>query len=229
MALGGCAELGIDASVLDELIRAPGGGLSESTVVSGLKEALRIGTERTVTRTARQGGFLDNPLVRIALPENLDKIAQGLRAVRLGGPADELEVTMNRAAEQASAEATELFWNALSEMTISDAYGILNGPDDAATSYFRGRTEDALRQRFSPVVEQAMAEVGLYRAYDELLDRAQVLSLFTDPTVELDRYVTDEALDGLFTILQEEEQRIRRDPAARTTELLRTVFGDRGA
>jgi hypothetical protein len=110
-------------------------------------------------------------------------------------------------------------------MSISDAYGILNGPDDAATRYFRSRTEDSLRTRFSPVVESAMQDVGLYQAYDALVDRASVLTWFQDPTVELNRYVTDETLDGLFTVLAQEEQRIRTDPVARSTELLRKVFG----
>ncbi|MEM7410307.1 MAG: DUF4197 domain-containing protein [Myxococcota bacterium] len=224
----GCAELGIDPALVEELLQIRGAGLSESQIASGLKEALKVGTERTVTRTARQGGFLDNPLVRIVLPDELAEIADRLRSIHLGGPADELEVAMNRAAERASAEAKTIFWDAVTSMTIQDAVRILNGPDDAATVYFRSRTEDALRSRFSPVVSAAMEQVGLYRAYDELVTRSRVLSLFADPTVELNRYVTDEALDGLFTILREEEQRIRRDPAARTTELLRQVFGGLG-
>jgi len=224
----GCAELGIDPGAMDQILGAAGGpssGLDEGTVASGLKEALRVGTERSVAQTSRAGGFLDDPLLHIVLPDELDTLARGLRAVGMGSQVDALEVSMNRAAEQASGEAKAVFWQAVSSMSISDAYGILNGPDDAATSYFRSRTEGTLRERFSPVVERAMQEVGLYRTYDALVARYSALSLFQSPTVELNRYVTDETLDGLFSVLAQEEQRIRTDPLARSSELLRTVFG----
>lgn len=225
----GCAELGIDASAVEQILSAGGGGnsagLDEGTVVSGLKEALRVGTERSVAQTSKQGGFLDNPLLRIALPDQLDTVAKGLRAVGMGGQVDALEVTMNRAAEQASGEAKDVFWQAVSSMSISDAFGILNGPDDAATTYFRGRTEGSLRERFSPVVEGAMQKVGLYQAYDGVLSKYSALSLFSDPKVELNGYITDETLDGLFSVLADEEKKIRTDPVARTTDLLQKVFG----
>jgi len=226
LVLGGCAELGIDPAAVGQVLRAGGGaGLDRGTVVAGLKQALEVGTERSVARTSQRGGFLDDPLLRIALPEDLQTMAKGLRSVGMGAQVDALEVSMNRAAEQASAEATEVFWQAVSEMSIEDAFGILNGPEDAATTYFRGRTEDRLRQRFAPVVDGAMRQVGLYQAYDALLSRYQALAFFSDPTVELNRYVTDGTLDGLFTVLAQEEQRIRTDPVARSTDLLRTVFG----
>ena len=226
-----CAELGIDPAMVEQVLTAAGNGrgvgLSESTVAAGLKEALEVGTERSVVRTSKHGGFLDDPLLRIALPEELDTMAEGLRAVGLGGEVDQLEVTMNRAAERASGEAKQVFWDAVKSMTIADAMGILNGPDDAATRYFRDRTEGRLRERFSPVVDGAMRQVGLYQAYDRLLGQYQLLALFTNPTVELNRYVTDETLDGLFLVLAGEEKRIREDPLARSTDLLRTVFGRR--
>lgn len=228
LGLVGCAELGIDASAVEDILDAAGSqgaSLDRGTVVAGLKEALRVGTERSVSRTSQRGGFLDDPLLRIALPDELETAATGLRAVGLGAKVDELEVTMNRAAERASGEATQVFWQAVSSMSIQDAYGILNGPDDAATTYFRGRTEGTLRQRFAPVVDGAMEQVGLYRAYDQLVASYSALALLQDPKAELNRYVTDETLDGLFTVLAQEEQRIREDPVARSTELLRKVFG----
>ena len=217
-----CAELGIDPAVVDELLRASG---SDAKALAGVREALRIGAERGVARTARPGGFLENPVVRIALPPELRDIGKALRAVGFNGTVDEIETTMNRAAEQASGEAADLLVTAVRNLTIRDAQAIVDGPDDAATRYFRASSEDALRARFEPIVEVAMKRVGLYRAYDELRDRHQLLSLFGDPTVDLNRYVTDQTLEGLFTVLSEEEQRIRTDPAARTTELLRDVFG----
>lgn len=202
-------------------------GLSESTVVAGLKQALQVGTERAIASTSKPGGFLEDPLLRIALPDDLDRMAKGLRAVGLGSQVDQLEVTMNRAAEAASAEAATVFWDAIRSMTISDAMGILHGGDDAATEYFRSRTEGTLRERFSPVVDDAMKQVGLVRLYDQLVGRSQLLGLFGSPTVDLDRYVTDQTLDGLFLVLAGEEKRIREDPVARSTDLLRTVFGRR--
>lgn len=221
-----CAELGLDPAAMEQILGATSGaGLDESTVVAGLKQALEVGTERSVALTSQQGGFLDDPLIRIPLPDELETMGNALRSVGLGSQVDALEVRMNRAAEQASAEAKEVFWQAVQGMSISDAYGILNGPDDAATVYFRDRTEGSLRERFEPVVERAMEQVGLYRAYDALLSRYRALSLFSNPSVELNRYVTDETLDGLFSVLALEEKRIRTDPVARSTELLRKVFG----
>lgn len=226
-----CAQLGIDPAMVEQVLAAAGAqgsqgtGLSENTIAAGLKEALTVGTERTVATSSKPGGFLDNPLVRIALPDELDTMASGLRAVGLSSQVDQLEVSMNRAAETASSEAKAVFWDAVGSMTISDALGILRGPDNAATTYFRGRTENQLRQRFTPVVDSAMEQVGLYQAYDQLLGRYQALSLFKNPTVELNRYVTDETLDGLFTLLAGEEKKIRDDPVARTTDLLKAVFG----
>jgi hypothetical protein len=202
-------------------------GLSESTVMAGLKQALQVGTERAIASTSKPGGFLDDPLLRIALPDDLDRMAKGLRTVGLGSRVDELEVAMNRAAEAASAEAATVFWDAIRSMTISDAMGILHGGDAAATEYFRSRTEGTLRERFSPVVDDAMKQVGLVQLYDQLVGRSQLLGLFGSPTVELNRYVTDQTLDGLFLVLAGEEKRIREDPVARSTDLLRTVFGRR--
>lgn len=202
--------------------RGPG---SEAGVAAGLKEALRVGAERAVAQTSRPGGFLNDPRIRIGLPGELESAVKGLRALGLASAADDLEVTMNRAAENAAREATAIFWEAVSGMSIADAYSILRGADDAATVYFRGRTEDTLRQRFAPVVRSAMSQVGLYRAYDDLVGRFRVLEAVASPKVELERYVTDETLDGLFAVLADEEKRIRTDPAARTTELLREVFG----
>ena len=226
----GCAELGIDASVVDDILASTGtnggSGLSQSQVVSGLKEALRVGTERTVATTSSEGGFLDNSLLRIALPDQLQTTAKAARLVGFGSQVDSLEVTMNRAAEQASGEATEVFWEAVKEMSIQDAYGILNGGDDAATQYFRGATEDSLRARFEPVVTSAMEQVGVYQAYDGLTSSYSALGLLGDPKASLNEHVTTGTLDGLFSVLADEEKKIRDDPAARTTDLLKQVFGN---
>jgi hypothetical protein len=214
-AVAGCAELGLDLR----------GATSEQTVAAGLEEALQIGAERSVSRAARPGGFLDDPRVRIPLPPQLEKLAGGLRALGFHGAVDELELAMNRAAERAAREAQGPLVAAIAGLQISDARAILSGPDDAATQYLRRTSEDALRERFAPIVATAMRGTGVHRAYEELRSRNRALELLADPSVDLERYVTDETLDGLFTLIGDEEQRIRNDPAARTTELLRVVFG----
>jgi len=221
LAVAGCAALGPEFARSGIQLGAP----SEATIAAGLKEALQVGAERSVSRAARPGGFLENPRVRIPLPPQLDKLARGLRALGFNGAVDDLETAMNRAAERAAREAQGPLVSAVASLTIADAQSILYGPDDAATQYLRRQSEASLRERFAPVVESAMRGAGVYRAYEELRSRNRALALLADPTVELNRHVTDETLDGLFTLIADEERRIRSDPAARTTDLLRAVFG----
>lgn len=203
-----------------------GGELDEATVTAGLKEALTIGTGNTVASTSTVDGYLANELIRIALPDEFDGAASTLRSAGLGRYVDELEVAMNRAAEQAAGEARDIFWAAIEDMTIADAFAILRGHDTAATDYFRARTETELRARYEPIVAEKTESVGLGRLYGQAADAYAALPLTSKPElVDLDSYVTDRALDGLFTVLAREEQAIRQDPAARTTDLLRRVFG----
>ena len=226
---GGDVDLGSLLSGLSG--RDTASGLDEGTVVSGLKEALRVGTERSVARTSRMDGFLADELIRIHTPESLRTMTQALRTVGFGARVDELEVAMNRAAERASGEAREVFWAGIRQMSVADAWGILNGGETAATDYFRATTQDALRARFAPIVEAQMQAVGLVRLYDDLVARYRALPLtgLTAQPPDLRQHVTQGALDGLFLVLGQEEARIRQDPAARTSELLRRVFaGARG-
>ena len=202
------------------------GELDESVVIDGIREALRVGTQNTVLSTSQLDGYLGNELIRIVLPEQLESMASTLRTAGLGSYVDELEVGMNRAAEMASAEARDIFWKAIREMTVADAFGILNGDDNAATEYFRRQTLDELTGRFHPIIEKKIEEIGLSRLYSQVADTYNSLPLTGTPAlVDLDEYVTDQALEGLFTVLAQEEQKIRQDPAARTTELLKRVFG----
>ncbi len=218
-AVAGCAEFG-QGLASTGILGAP----SDPTIAAGLREALQIGAERSVSRAARPGGFLDDPRVRIPLPPQLDKLGRGLRALGFDGAVEELEVAMNRAAERAAREAQGPLVAAVTGLQIADARAIFR-TDGAATQVLRRASGDALRERFAPVVASAMRGTGVHRAYEELRSRNRVLGLLKDPTVDLERYVTDETLDGLFTLIRDEEQRIRNDPSARTTELLRVVFG----
>ena len=200
-------------------------GLPVSTQTSGLKEALRLATERAVKSTSQSGGFLDNAKIRIGLPGALGKMTSGLRAIGMGPQVDELEVSMNHAAEKAAAEATPVFVDAIKQMSFQDASAIVTGGDTAATNYFEKTTSVPLRQRFRPIVDQAMQNVGLAKQYDQLVGRYTSLPLASAPKFDLTGYVTDKTLSGLFTVVGEEEKQIRTNPAARATDLLKQVFG----
>jgi hypothetical protein len=198
--------------------------LDEQTVAAGLKEALRVGTERTADTTSKLNGFLGNALIRIVMPEQFEDAADVLRDVGFGQQVDNFETAMNRTAEHAAGESKDVFWNAVSEITVVDAFGILRGDDTAATDYFREKTSDELRRRFRPIVKSKMSEVGLYQIYNELTDYYNKIPLKTAPALDLDQYITEQTLNGLFTVLGQEEKKIRKDPLARTTDLLKRVF-----
>lgn len=219
---------GCSSTALDDLLEGAGGGyrpLDRETVVAGLKEALEIGAGRAIDRTAVIDGFFANELIRILIPEELAKMAERLRKLGMGRQVDELELQMNRAAEEASGKARGILWGEIRKLSIPDAMAILEGGGTAATDLLRERTGSEIRERFRPIVVETMDEIGLARLYEDLAERYNRLPFVTRAAVDLDDYVTGAALDGLFTVLGEEEIRIREDPVARTTELLRRVFG----
>jgi hypothetical protein len=204
-----------------------GGGLSESKIANGLKQALEVGTAKAVDLVSKTDGYYKNPQIKIPLPESVQKVEKILRTAGLGSQMDAFDLSMNRAAEQAAPEAKTLFLGAVKDMSIDDAKKILNGPDDAATQYLRGKTGAQLAEKFNPIVHNAMAQVGVTKTYQDL--EAGVKSVPFGPNIatnlDLDQYVTGKALDGLFTMLAEEEKQIRQNPAARVTDLLKEVFG----
>lgn len=200
-------------------------GLSDSKIASGLKEALKVGTENTVKRTGREDGYFGNELIRILMPEKMKKIEKGLRTVGQNQLIDDFILSMNRAAEAAAPKAKDIFWNAILEMTFSDVRKIWKGGDTAATDFFRGKTSDELTGAFRPIVRDALDSVGATRNYEKLAGRARKIPFLKGEFVELDEYVVEKALVGLFHILGEEEKKIRKDPAARVTKLLKEVFG----
>lgn len=205
---------------------AGGQGLAESDIAAGLKEALAVGTQRAVTYVGKTDGYWRNAAIQIALPDQVKKVEKTLRTFGQGSLVDEFHLSLNRAAEKAAPEAAAIFGDAIRGMTLSDARGILNGPNDAATQYFRGKTTGTLTARFRPIVAQATASVGATRKYKDLSAKvSKVASGFQ--LQDLDAYVTERALDGLFHTLADEELKIRQDPAARTTELLKKVFGSK--
>ena len=197
LLLGGCAELqgmGID---LNQVLAA-GAPLDGTTVATGLKQALEVGTQRTTSTLSRSGAFGNDPILRLKLPGEMGRLAQVLRGVGFSSQVDALEDSMNLAAERAAAEAVPVFTSAISSMTIADAFGILNGEDDAATEYFKARTSEELRGRFKPVAASAMEQVGVYGIYRQLVDRYNQIPLTKPPTVDLETYVADQTLAALF-------------------------------
>lgn len=224
--LAGCAGMPPELAEVLGPTGMAGGAPSEFEIARGLKEALAVGTERAVGQLGVRDGFWLNTKVNIPLPDSLRKVEKTLRNFGQGKHVDEFHLSLNRAAEAATPEAVAIFGDAIRGMTLADARGILNGPDNAATEYFRGRTSTALAARFNPIVAKATASVGATRKYKEL--SAKVAKVMPGYQMQdLDAYVTDRALAGLFATLADEELRIRRDPAARTTELLQKVFGSR--
>ena len=220
---------------LDQFLRgltqpgAAGTGLSDVRIGDGLKQALQVGTEQAVAVTGKPDGYLANQAIKILVPEQLRTVEQGLRLVGQGAMIDEFVVSMNRAAERAAPAAKSVFWDAIAAMSIDDARRILQGSQTAATDYFRDKTTTRLTEAFGPSVSQAMNEVGVTRQYKALVDNVKAMPFGGNAaaSVDLDRYVVGKALDGLFHMVGEEEQKIRTNPAARTTELLKDVFGGR--
>ncbi|MCP4667938.1 MAG: DUF4197 domain-containing protein [Deltaproteobacteria bacterium] len=201
------------------------GELSDGKITKGLKEALEIGTKNAVDIVSKLDGYYKNPKVKIPLPKAIRKVEKVLRVVGYGPQVDAFELSMNRAAEKAAPKATSLFWNALKEMTFSDARKILKGRDNEATLYFKDKTSDTLSKIFKPIVHKAMSAVGVTRKYQDLDAMVRSTALGKGLRFDLDEYVTDGALKGLFYMLAEEEKKIRKNPAARITKLLKEVFG----
>ena len=202
-----------------------GSSIGDVKIGQALKQALEVGTANAVTVTGRTDGYFKNHLIKILLPERLKTLESGLRAVGYGPQVDELVLGMNRAAERAAPQAKQIFWDAIGGMTIEDARTILNGSDTAATQYFRAKTSDSLATAFRPIVERSMSQVGVTRQYKELLGRAQSIPFLNTEPYDLDHYVVGKALDGLFLVVGDEEKKIRTNPSARVTDLLREVFG----
>ena len=201
------------------------GTLATDKIVAGLREALKVGTRRVVDQVGAENGFNADPAIHIPLPPDLAKVQDLLRKFGLSSLADEVELKLNRAAEAAAPKTRELLVKAVTDMTIDDARRIHAGPEDAATQYFRRVASDDLRSVIRPVVDDTLAQVGAVDAYDRLMGRWAALPLVPDVKADLSGHATEKTMEGIFHYLAKEEAAIRRDPAKRTTELLRTVFG----
>jgi hypothetical protein len=200
------------------------GSLSSDEIGSGLKEALRIGVERVIDRLGKTDGFNADPNIRIPLPQSLEPVDMVLSKTRMSFFLDDLRTKLNRAAEEATPRAKELFWKAIEGMTLEDVSGIYNGPEDAATRYFQGKMTPELADAMRPIVANSLSQVGAVQAYDRVMERYRSIPFVPDAKADLSEHVVDEGIKGIFYYLGQEEAAIRRNPAKRTTELLQKVF-----
>ena len=199
--------------------------LTNSEITSGLKEALLVGTESVVGQLGQMDGFNADPAIHIPLPESMQQVKSALAAVGMSSMLEDLELKLNRAAEEATAPAKKLFWDSIEAMSMDDVMEIYNGPDDAATRYFQGKMSEPLAVAMQPIVERSLNQVGAIQAYDSVMGQYDTLPFLPDVKADLNSYVLDKGMEGIFHYLAIEEAAIRQNPVKRTTEILQTVFG----
>jgi RNA binding exosome subunit len=224
-----CASLSY-AGLFDTIIPGLGsqGGKTadDSTIISGLKEALSIGTENAVKNVSQVDGYFGNEVIKILMPECIRNVANVLGKVGYQKEVDAFILSMNRAAEKAAPKAVSYFVDAIKQMTFEDARKILNGGDTAATEYFKGKTSENIYNAFKPIISTSMNEVGVTKYYKDMMSKYETIPFMPKESLDLDHYVTNKSLDGLFYMVGEEEKKIRTNPAARVTDLLKKVFGN---
>lgn len=212
--------------VIDGVLnQAQGGSLTNDEVVSGLKEALQVGINKGADSASKVNGFYLNPKIKIPFPPEVQRVETALRKVGLGSEVDKFVLSLNRGAEEAAKEAKPIFIKAILSMSFSDAWGILRGDKNAATMYLKRTTSTSLIEAFSPIVERALQKTQATKYYSDLANTYNALPFTQKVNPDLKGYATQKAIDGLFILVEEEEAKIRANPLARTTEILKRVFG----
>lgn len=217
----------IDAQLLKDakkLINTKSTGLTEKDAADGIKEALVNGTNETVKLVSKADGYLGNPEIKIPFPAQAKEMESKLRSIGLGKKVDEFNVSMNRAAEKAAAEAKPIFVNAIKSMSVKDAVTIVKGQNDAATQYLKTTTSPELNTKFQPVIKSSLDSVNATKHWGDLVTAYNKIPLVKKMNPNLTEYVTGKAIDGMFVMIAKEEDKIRKDPAARTSALLKKVF-----
>ena len=199
--------------------------LTQSDASGGLKDALTQGAKVAVQQLGKPGGFSNNPDVRIELPGNLGKAAKTMKMMGMGAQVDQLDVSMNKAAEAAVPQAQALLVDSVKKMTVQDAKSILSGPQDSATQYLNKTSREQIRAKFLPIVKQATDQVGLAKQYNSFAGQAASFGVIDAKSANIENYVTEQALDGLFAMIAEQEASIRENPAGAATSLAKKVFG----
>ena len=227
--LAGCKS--ISSAQVDKVLKdfqnvvAPEEELTTEHVINGLKEALSQGVSTGSDQASQMDGYLKNSLIKIAFPPDAAKVESRLRQIGLGKEVDKFIVSLNRAAELAAVEAKPIFLDAIRSMTIEDAWAILRGDQHSATRYLKNTTSSQLKEKFQPIIRESLEQVHATRYYDDLVTTYNRIPLVKKVNPDLDEYATEQAIDGLFKLIAKEEANIRENPAARTTDLLRRVFG----
>lgn len=221
--LFGCAEM---SSVLEDYKTTNGPPqLTNSEVIRGLKEALSVGTNNSTSLTSRLDGFYKNPAIFIPFPPEAIKVKEKVEALGMKKQVDEFVMTMNRAAETASKEAAPIFINAITSMSISDGFAILRGNNNAATTYLKKKTSGQLKVKFNPVVKNAISQVKVTKYWNPIINTYNKIPFIEKQNPNLEDYITTKAMDGLFLMIEKEEKKIRKDPLARVSDILKKVFG----
>ena len=226
LILGACTSAQINQA-LSDANKAMGGDkpLTTAEVSEGLKEALIKGISNGSDLASQLDGYFKNPEIKIPFPPDVKKVEDRLRQIGLGGEVDKFVMTLNRGAEDAAKEAKPIFIAAIKQMTIDDAWAILRGEPDAATQFLKRTTSAQLKEKFSPIIQASLNKVNATKYYGELVSRYNSIPMVQKVNPDLNDYATDLAMQGLFTMIAKEEKSIRQDPVARTTELLKRVFG----
>lgn len=224
IGLSGCDELAQLANQYPTTTIAP----TQAEVVAALKDALKVGITNAVMQTNKTNGFYGNNLIKIPMPPEADNLKKTLTDIGYTKPINDFEQSLNRAAEQASGKAVDIFVNSITQMTITDAMGIWKGNDDAATQYLKKTSTAQLEAAFSPITKNAIESVGVTKYWDDVAGIYNQIPFVTPVNPNLEKYVNEQAINGLFQLIAQEEKKIREDPAARTTEILKRVFGYTG-
>ncbi len=201
---------------------------SESEISNGIREALIVGAKNAINETSKKNGFLNNSLIKIPFPAEAQKVEKAARDLGLDAQVDQFIETMNHGAEQASAKATDIFISSIKQMTLQDVYDIWRGDNDAATQYLIRTTSDRLRSEFRPIIKQSLDKVQVTKYWSPLVDNYNKIPFVTKVNPDLDEYVLEETLEGLFVVIAQEEAAIRENPQARVSEILQRVFGYNG-
>lgn len=222
----GCTELQQLAAPSEDPVQQQSAAAPTTAEISdGLKGALQLGVAHAVRSGSARDGFYANELIKIGVPSEAEQVVSTLRKFGMSAMVDDFELSLNRAAEQASSQAAGIFMDAVTEMTIVDVVDVWQGGDDAATQYLRSTSSAQLEQAFSPIIDQAIASAGVTRYWETLAAKYNNLPFVSPVTPDLNQYVNDKTMDGLFLLVAQEEQNIREHPAARSTDLLQRVFG----
>lgn len=224
--LTGCTSAQINQA-LNDVNKTLGGEkpLTTAEVGEGLKEALVKGISKGADLVSVTDGYFKNPEIKIPFPQDVKRVEDAVRKIGLGSEVDKFVMTLNRGAEDAAKEAKPIFIAAIKSMTIQDAWSILKGEDDAATQYLKRTTSGLLKEKFKPVIQNSLNKVNATKYYGEIVTRYNQIPLVEKVNPELDDYATDKAIEGLFVMIAKEEKEIRQDPVARTTDILKRVFG----